>query len=68
METIKRKNKTHVELIGVALANSLTLVPKLIEEEEPSETILADESRETEERKGSKKERDAWIGQLFCFI
>ena len=46
--------KTYIELIGVSSPHSLALVPKLIEEEEPSETILADESRETEERKGSK--------------
>ena len=46
--------RTHVELIGVASPNSGALIPKLIEEEEPSETKLANKSRETKKRKGSK--------------
>lgn len=46
-EIRKMKTKTHIELIGVASTNRLALIPKLIKEQKPSETILANESGET---------------------
>lgn len=48
------EKKTHIELIGVAASDGFAFIPKLIEEKKASETILADESGETEERKSSE--------------
>lgn len=43
---------TYIELRHVVGSNGLALIAELIEEEEPSESVLADEAGEAEEGEG----------------
>ena len=56
----EKRNRKYIELLGVALSDDLALIAKLVEEQKPPETVLADEMREADEGDGG----DAAEGEL----